>query len=129
MALDRAIDDVQLLLDAHAVSTGSALTCIFESCVLPDGTRQPMVSVNPFLNGLVAMSSDQIVELSQGNSSVRHALNDLASGLRRGHNANFDCARAVEAIKHIITPGAAGEGEKWRAMRDALRIDRSYLDL
>lgn len=59
---------------------------------------------------------------------IRH-LTDLLISISVPHECLINCGRVVDGIKHLISPNAPSEAKGWEFMRDALNIDRKYLEL
>src|ERR1700741_442292 len=55
------------------------------------------------------------------------ALNDLVSAITIPHVAPVACIRAIEGIRHLIALPDTKEPQAWQQMRDALRVDRNFL--
>jgi hypothetical protein len=57
------------------------------------------------------------------------ALNDLVSAITIPHVAPVACSRAMDGLRHLIASPDAKEPLAWQQMRDALRVDRNFLQL
>jgi len=57
------------------------------------------------------------------------ALNDLIVAITIPHISSINCARAVDAIKHLISPTASTDKQAWEQMQSTLHLDKKYLTL
>lgn len=71
----------------------------------------------------------ELKSMATADQAMSLALSDLVLAQTAPLLVEINCARAIEGIRHII----AGQGTKvkaaWPIMREALNIDKSYLDL
>lgn len=63
--------------------------------------------------------------LLMAEPAVWEALHDLTQSLSRRHNTVINCARAVDGLKHLVSPGAK-PGKAWENLRNVLNMDQAY---
>ena len=57
------------------------------------------------------------------------ALDDLIVSITLPHHSTVNCARAIEGLRHLIAAPDATVSQAWEQMRNALQLDRSFLQL
>lgn len=119
---------------------GYGLTVHLHTLIRPDGTRNILLPQNPQLENICTAYSmkhatsraendfNTVISLVFGDPSLFMALDDLILSQSLPHHGPVTCARAVEGIRNMISPGAK-RPSGWEAMRQNLRLDRTYLDL
>jgi hypothetical protein len=68
-------------------------------------------------------------DLVLSNFAIFQSLEDLITSITLPHHAPVDCARAVERLRNLIATPGATISQAWHEMRNALRLDRSFLKL
>jgi len=115
--------------------SGNAFYVRLECIVTDDGIVHPFQVNNPSVVGLcTSVGFDQTFSATMVDITpeplILHAMSDLTAAIAQPHYALVACARAVEAIRHVLAgpdadPGSVG----WPAVRSALNADRPYLEL
>jgi len=68
-------------------------------------------------------------DLVVADPALFQALDDLIVSITLPHHSPVNCARAVEGLRHLIAAPGASASQAWEQMRDALRLDRTFLQL
>jgi hypothetical protein len=136
----RALDIARGVVDLCSFRSAIGLTVVFETLVEPDGTKSMLLIQQPELAGLASSlenkappttphqnNFDKVLRIILTNPPLIRALHDLIEAITQTHVSPTACGRAMERIRHFIFPGIRKKG--WAKMNDALRVDRSYLDL
>ncbi|MBA8735482.1 hypothetical protein [Chromobacterium violaceum] len=132
----RAFDLSRASVDVVAFAMESGLSVHLHTLIRPDGTSTPLL-----FNDLRLPSLCSAYNLSEGFDEIHSmvllspnlfmAFNDLIQSITLPHKSLVNCARAIERIRNLITPGKgknkAANKAAWVAMCDALRIDATYL--
>jgi hypothetical protein len=129
----RALDMARAIVDVAAFSLGDGLTVLLTDIAEDNGERKPIRIHDPALPPLCASMLAEgryqdICRLVISDSRIVLALNDLIAANMNQHLASINCARAVEGLRHIISPGKK-RVTSWAGLRAALRVDESYLRL
>lgn len=130
----RAVDMARAITDVMAFKLGEGLIVILDKFSDERNPEIQSIRINdPELSPLChSLDSDerfqQVCAAVCSNSALTLALTDLLAANMNLHLATINCARAVEGIRHIISPGA-DPNTSWESLRRNLRIDRGYLML
>jgi hypothetical protein len=129
----RALDMARAIVDVVAFNLGEGLIVLLTEFSEGDGERKAIRINDPTLSPLcLSMVPEgrfqEICRLVISNSAIVLALNDLIAANMNQHLATINCARAVEGLRHVISPGAR-QSASWQGIRTALRLDESYLRL
>jgi hypothetical protein len=121
---------------------GYGLIVHMHTLVRPDGTRTVLLPQNPQLAAVCTAFSlkpsktreendmNTVASIVFADPQLFIALDDLIGSQIIPHSIPINCGRVVEAIRHMISPALSGKrDEGWQAMRSALRLDRSYLQM
>lgn len=139
----RALDMIRAAVDLCVFSTGIGMTVVLETLIEPDGTKSTLQFYEPKLPIIsTAVRNDSEPQSLEDNNYVkvfaqvfandaaRRALRDLAETVSETHIAPVACGRAMEGIRNVIAPlPEKKKAQAWAKMNEALRIDRSYIDL
>jgi hypothetical protein len=61
------------------------------------------------------------------NTSLMAAFRDLAEALEVPGRYRINCARAIETLSQIVSPGERSDRKSWINLRQALNLSTSYL--
>lgn len=131
----RAVDLTRANVDLLSFSTGLGLVVVLDhvidragskSAIWPqDSTLAPICTAYS-MAGPLSQDFLGVARFVMEDPAIFMALNDLVTAISQAHCAPVNCARAVEGLRHLIAPGL-GREKQWAAMRDALRLEKSYL--
>lgn len=71
----------------------------------------------------------ELKNIATADQAMSLALSDLIMAQTAPLLAEVNCGRAIEGIRHIIAGQGTEAKAAWPIMREALKIDKSYLDL
>lgn len=135
----RSFDIVRSAVNLAAFCSGVGYSVVFEHFVDVSGNQSMFSPQDPSLAALCTSFSldpgmakspfGKMWDLVVTDPALFQALDDLIVSITLPHHSAVNCARAIEGLRHLIAgPGASGS-EAWEQMRDALRLDRSFLQL
>jgi hypothetical protein len=140
LAYMRALDTVRAIVDVASFSYGVGLIVILDQFVGPDGAKSALVPTQPDLAALSTAVKNrtgpktpednhfhQVLKLTIANVPVFRALRELIDAISETHVSPVACGRAMEGLRHVIAPSLEPK-HGWVKMREALQIDRSYLE-
>jgi hypothetical protein len=132
----RAIDVARAPIDVFAFGKGLGFFLIIDSMKNSDGTISPLPLMDPSLEALATaitrLSPEKFRELLGQvmlEPALYRLLRDLNRVLTETHVAPQCAFRAIEGIRHLISPNEANKIKSWERLRSLLRISRSYLSL
>jgi hypothetical protein len=124
-------------VDLAVFASGIGLSIILNTLIKEDGIPLRIRPENPRLLGNLCTAYnlgplgyndfDQIYRLISTNDILKQALNDLSSTLTTYFVQAPNCGRAMDGIKHLIADPNAKEPQAWQQMREALNIERDYV--
>jgi hypothetical protein len=132
----RAFDLARASVNLVAFASGEGLSLILDTMICDDGIPLPMSprdhSMAPLctayrVNDADVSALNQMYNVVLSDPTLFLALNDLVSAITIPHVAPVACIRAIEGIRHLIALSDAKEPQAWQQMRDALRVDRNFL--
>ena len=127
------VDVTQTLVNLAGFSLGTGLIVSLDHWIDPDGNISELNFNNPLVSGLcTAFSGDRLNDIIHVVFSEPHlfmALNDLILAITLHNHTLINCARSVEAIRHMIAGHGTDPKKAWPIMCSALNIDRAYLSL
>ena len=137
----RALDIARGIVDLCSFRSAIGMTVVLESLVEPNGAKSLLLLQQPELAGLASSIENKSPPVTADQNDfdkvLRHilthpplirALHDLVEAITQTHVAPTACGRAMEGIRHFISPGLERK-KGWKKMIDVLRIDRTYLEL
>jgi hypothetical protein len=108
--------------------------------VNPDGSTTQLMPGDPSLpvictvfrsnQGIAATDTsfrDSLMAIMQ-DPAFMLALNDFTATLEAPYRIRINCARAIEAIGHALSPGEENDKRRWEHLRATLNLTRDYLD-
>ncbi len=137
--IDRAHELVRTVVDMYSFATGTGLTCFTDTFISPDGVIRPILPERAFLRELctavdisrVSDKQDLIRTLLvlTADSQIFMALNDLIVAISVPRIADINCGRAIEAIRHVMTPDGVDRSLGWAIMRNRLNLGKKYVSV
>lgn len=130
----RALDICRTSVNLVAFSKGYGLRVHIDSYICPGGIRSEILFQDESLPPLcTAFQLDRDFDVVHGlimqYPPLFSALNDLIAAITTPHVSVVNCARAIETIRHLVSPESTSDAQAWKTMRAQLCIDRSYLQL
>lgn len=135
----RAFDLARATVDLAAFSTGYGLVVVFETITTPSGETTPVGAYDPSLAmlctayhiGLLPATAEEndfhkVLIIVGTDWRIFRALRHLIEAITLPHESATHCARAIEALRHIIAPNQP-RGQAWRTLRGALNVSEDYL--
>ena len=113
-------------VDALAFSRGMGFTTVIESLVDPAGEKITIQCHDPSLEGLCQIQTGMVAHLL--DLDVGTILHMLTSTLEEPHLVAVNCARAIEAIAHQISPDETDKKRRWKKLQDTLHATREYTE-
>ena len=130
----QARDFASAAVDLAGFSTGTGMHVIIDRYCELGGPDKPILAHDPKLAKLCKSFSPNrpqdftaMYHIATTTPGVRHALNDLISGLISPHQAPIACARAIEGLRGLIAPEGTPPDKAWPYMHEALRVTMNYL--
>ena len=128
----RALDLCRVPVDLVAFKLGWGLSVVLEDFVGPSGVTTPIVCKDERLAALSTSFTldngfDLLCTKTSESVPLLMALSDLIAAITVPHISLVNCARAMDRLKHLIAPEGAKDGEAWRKLQEALRIEETYL--
>ncbi len=126
-------DSVRTLVDAYGYLSGRGYDIEITSVVEPNG-KQIVFGVGiPELEEAQRerpLAFHEILEVVNSSQHLRRALGDLREAIRSSLDTGFFCYRAIESIRQSFKKAEDGDkdGPSWERLRNALRIDRSWIE-
>jgi len=135
----RALDIVRSAVNLAAFSSGTGYSVIFESVINTSGQKTMFAPQDSSLARLCASFSlgsqpgktsfGEMWGLVVSDPPLFQALDDLIVSITLPHHSSVNCARAIEGLRHLIATPDATVSEAWEQMRNALQLDRNFLQL
>jgi hypothetical protein len=137
----RAFDLVRATVDLTSFSTGYGLTVIIDSFTDTLGVTTPFVPHDPAKAALCtaftmapattidANEFHKVLVIVLTDWRLFRALRELIEAITLPHESSVNCARCIEAIRHIIASPNRSRNQAWGEMRSALNLSEPYLKL
>jgi hypothetical protein len=131
----RAFDTVRAAVNLLGFVLATGLTVTLDTFIDPEQHHKALLAEDQRLAGICTvlnrseLASDafsKILKIVLSEPPLFLALNDLVAGITQPHQAAVVSARALESLRHLIAPGSS-VSDGWTALREALKIDRPYL--
>jgi len=128
----RALDVAKSAVNLVAFQSGTGLTVALEKQINTKGVESSLLIVDPALPARCT-AFDMLREFGAAYKLVIASpplfmiLDDLIVAITLPHAAAVNCARAVDGIKHLISPNAKTEKAAWTNMQAALNLKKDYL--
>jgi hypothetical protein len=125
-------DLVQLVLDVAAFATGHSMRAEIDTMTDTEGANHSLLSHVSAIEALCTSFSVargdllSFIPFVANSPQLYTALHDLVSVLDHPYHASVNCARAIEGLRHIISPNAPRK-QSWQAMRQVLRLTEDYI--
>jgi hypothetical protein len=135
----RSYDIVRSAVNLAAFCTGVGYSVVFEHFIDELGCQSMFCPQDLSLARLCTSFSldpqsgkfpfGKMWDVVVADPALFQALDDLIVSIALPHHSSFNCGRTVEGLRHLIASPGATDSEAWKQMRDALRLDRSFLQL
>lgn len=135
LIVGRASHLASSFLDLLSFAVGISLTLLLDTLVLPDNRVAPLVNAPRGL-GILCTSFDltsdsyfDVLATLLTEPELATALNDLIVGVGSHRQAQINCARAIEGLRALMSPGETSRAKAWETFRKILRVDEGYISL
>lgn len=133
---NRIIDIARAPVDLFAYTHATGLSVTFETLTELDTDKTgPILLQDPdlgrvasSLNNLKPQEFYKFLQLYISDHSFLLVLRDLIGILSESYVAPRNSYRAVEGIRHLLSPGEKTANKGWEKLQKTLQIDKSYLD-
>jgi hypothetical protein len=128
----RAHDVARAAVDLVCFATGNGYTFVLETWTDLSGVIRPVAPQQPALAALstsIAAPADfhKVLRLVVTDPPLFMALRDLIEAITQWHRAPTSAARAVEAMRHSMTPNQERK-KQWENFCRNLQLERSYIE-
>lgn len=128
----QAQEITQTLVNLVAFQMGLGTITVLNEWVDVNGRRDKLALGDPALPALCTAYSpthgfDEVARLVFAEPGLFMALNDIVLANAMPRHVLINCARCIEAIRHLIAPPGTDRNRAWAMMRDALNVDQAYL--
>jgi hypothetical protein len=127
-----AFDAAKAALSMVSFSTGIGFTLVFEQFVNINGAvsifRQEDSGLAALCTAFDASSISEVLTIVLSDFSLCIAMNDLIEAITLTHHAPASCARCIERLRTVMTPGTDRD-RAWAQFRSNLQLSREYLNL
>jgi hypothetical protein len=129
----RAHDIARAMIDLVSFSTGHGLLFVLETLKDHEGTITAIAPQQPELGALATSAAghpqfNQVLQIVLSDPPLFLALRDLIDAITPWHRAPTSCARAIEALRHLVAPGETDRKRQWQMFNETLRVSQSYLN-
>ncbi len=134
----RTLDAARAAANLVAFASGMGISVHLHTLIFETGYESPITHAYKDLPGLCtaypmpATNRDaaELIEFlflqAVADDTFSMALNDLIEAISFPHNGPFNCARALDGLRHLIAPGEPKE-DGWAVVRKALNASDGYL--
>ena len=128
----RAHDVARAAIDLVCFASGNGYAFVLETWTGLDGVTRAVAPQQPDLAALsTAVASpvefDKVLRMVIADPPLFMALRDLIESITQWHRAPISAARAIEAVRHSMTPNAERK-KQWENLCRNLQLERSYID-
>ncbi len=126
----QAQEITQTIVNLVAFNLGAGALTILNRWIDEAGVENPLAFADPTLPALCTAvdntSFDAVMRVVFSEPGLFMALNDIVLANAMPRHVLINCARCVEAIRHLIAPDI-DRGRAWPMMQEALNVDKAYL--
>ncbi len=127
----RALGFASGVANVIAFTTGWSLHVVLDTSTV-GGTERPLALSEKRVAPLCTAYGledrfEEVCELVLTDMTLRFAFSDLIAGIGSENYSLVACGRAMDAIRLLVAGYNVDPKKGWRAMREALRVDESYL--
>lgn len=134
----RTLDAARAAANLVAFASGMGISVHLHTLIYDNGYESPITHAYNYLPRLctaypMPATNREHTELIEflflqavADDTFSMALNDLIEAISFPHNGPFNCARALDGLRHLIAPGAPKE-DGWSAVQKALNASDGYL--
>ncbi len=126
----RALDMAKTAVNLMAFRDGRAVNVHFYMALddANNPTRLDLLAPQSALTAYDLSTEFQpLHEMIVRDADLFIALDDLIGAARDPHSSAINCARAIDAIRYLISPNEKNEKKAWAAMQNALLVEDAYL--
>ncbi len=121
-------------VNCMAFSKGEGVTIAFDKMITPQMEVAELLLTDYRLPKLCTSYTfeenlDEIMIMVMTTPGLNLALDDLVQAISSSRMVPLNCARAVEALRHLFSTPDAPRQKAWAAMRESLRISEEYISL
>jgi hypothetical protein len=121
-------------VNSIAFAKGDGVTVAFDGLIDPQSNRLGIVNremrVVPLCTAYnVSEHLSEVMDLVMKEPGLAVALDDLVQAITAPRTVPVNCARSVEALRHLFSTVGAPRHQAWAAMRSALQISEEYVSL
>lgn len=128
---NQAGDLARAAVDLLSFIHGWGLSVHLDTIIEPDDSEHTSMNKIEKFNGLcTAYSHEDIGDMYQMlfmEPAVARCLNDLIIAVSVPHAAPINCARVIDGIRELISPGKRKGPAGWLALQEALNCEEAYL--
>jgi hypothetical protein len=137
----RAFDLARATVDLAAFSSGWGFVVVFETFTSPTGATTSFGAYDPsvaalctaYQMGVKASTIEEndfhkVLAIVSTDWRIFRALRHLIEAITLPHEAATHCARAIEALRHVISPNEQPR-PAWLKLRNTLNISEDYLKM
>lgn len=132
----RAFDCASGVIDMLSFCEGMAITLIIDRWIDPNGCTFPLILHQPEIGNLCSsygVGTDDFLHmfnLMLAEPEINMILRDVAETTMPSNRQPASYARAIEGIRHLITPSQSQDRKKgWATMQLNLNVTHAYLSV
>jgi hypothetical protein len=121
-------------VNSIAFQSGNGVTIAFDGLIAPNSDRIGFLNTDPRVASLctsynINENLGEVMDLVMREPGFAVALDDLVNAISSPRTVPVNCARSVEALRHLFSTVGAPRQQAWAAMRSALQISEEYVSL
>jgi len=121
-------------VNSIAFGSGNGVTIAFDGLIDPQSKRVGFLNTEPRVTALctsynVSENLGEVMDLVMKEPGFAIALDDLINAISAPRTVPVNCARSVEALRHLFSTVGAPRQQAWAAMRSALQLSEEYVSL
>jgi hypothetical protein len=74
-------------------------------------------------------SFNTVLEIVLSDWRIFRILRELIEAITLPHESAVNCARAIEGLRHYVSPAGAPRNQTWAILRDGLKLTEPYLKM
>lgn len=125
---------VTAMADVVALPLGTAAFVVLDRWIDAEGQETTLNLAEPAVAGLMTSMStpkglNDVFQLLTGEQELLLVLRDLVASLASQDHKAINCARCVEAVRHLIAGYDLEPKKQWEVLRGNLNLEAPYLKL